>query len=69
MMKGNEKASKMVQRPESKREVMTLKIDSLSANEEFARVVVAVFASRMNPTLEEILESDRLARKCVNEGV
>ena len=35
-------------------EVMTLTIDSLSANEEFARVVVAVFATRMNPTLEEI---------------
>lgn len=33
---------------------MVLEIDSDSRNEEFARVVVAVFMSRMNPTLEEI---------------
>ena len=36
------------------REVMRLTFDSRSENEEFARVVVAVFAARMNPTLEEI---------------
>ena len=29
-----------------RREVMTMKIDSCSENEEFARVVVAVFAAR-----------------------
>lgn len=33
---------------------MVLEIDSDSRNEEFARVVVAVFMSRLNPTLEEI---------------
>ena len=69
MMKGNEKASKMVQRPESKREVMTLKIDSLSANEEFARVVVAVFASRMNPTLEEIDDIKTAVSEAVTNAV
>ena len=37
-----------------KREVVTIKMDSVSENEEFARVAVAVFLSRMNPTLEEI---------------
>ena len=31
-----------------------MKIESLSKNEEFARVVVAVFMSRMDPTLEEL---------------
>lgn len=31
-----------------------MEIDSLSKNEEFARVVAAVFLSRLNPTLEEI---------------
>ena len=37
-----------------KREVVTIKMDSVSENEEFARVAVAVFLSRMDPTLEEI---------------
>ena len=31
-----------------------MKMDSLSKNEEFARVVAAVFMSRLNPTLEEM---------------
>ena len=30
-----------------KREVVTIKMDSVSENEEFARVAVAVFLSRM----------------------
>ena len=37
-----------------KKECMSMKMDSLSKNEEFARVVVAVFASRLDPTLEEL---------------
>lgn len=37
-------------------ERVKLQIDSLSRNEEFARVMAAVFMSRMNPTLEEIDE-------------
>ena len=32
-----------------KREVVTIKMDSVSENEEFARVAVAVFLSRMDP--------------------
>ena len=32
---------------------MTLAFDSISENEEFARVTVAAFASQLNPTLEE----------------
>ena len=33
---------------------MRLEVESSSENEEFARVTVAVFASRLDPTLEEI---------------
>lgn len=35
---------------------MTLEFDSDSSNEGFARVVVAAFAARMNPTVEEITD-------------
>lgn len=31
-----------------------MELESLSKNEEFARVVVAVFMSRLDPTLEEV---------------
>ena len=31
-----------------------MEMESLSENEEFARVVMAVFMSRMNPTLEQV---------------
>ena len=50
-------------------EVMTLTIDSLSANEEFARVVVAVFATRMNPTLEEIDDIKTAVSEAVTNAV
>jgi len=39
---------------DEKMERFHMEIESLSKNEEFARVVVAVFLSRLNPTLEEI---------------
>ena len=51
------------------REVMTLTIDSLSENEEFARVVVAVFATRMNPTLEEIDDIKTAVSEAVTNAV
>ena len=51
------------------REVMTLKIDSLSENEEFARVVVAVFAARLNPTLEEIDDIKTAVSEAVTNAV
>lgn len=35
-------------------ECFRMEIESISKNEEFARVVVAVFLSRLNPTLEEL---------------
>ena len=46
-------------------ETMRLEIESLSKNEEFARVVVAVFMSRLDPTLEEIDD----VRTAVSEAV
>ena len=48
---------------------MRLEIDSLSRNEEFARVVVAVFMSRMNPTLEEIDDVKTAASEAVTNAV
>ncbi len=38
---------------ENRKEQLRMEIESLSKNEEFARVEVAVFISRMTPTLEE----------------
>lgn len=52
-VKTNEpKSSACEQKSEHDR--IRLEMDSLSKNEEFARVVIAVFMSRMNPTLEEM---------------
>lgn len=39
---------------DKKMECFRMEIESISKNEEFARVVVAVFLSRLNPTLEEL---------------
>lgn len=51
------------------REVMRLTFDSCSENEEFARVVVAVFATRMNPTLEEIDDIKTAVSEAVTNAV
>ena len=51
------------------REVMRLTIDSRSEKEEFARVVVAVFATRMNPTLEEIDDIKTAVSEAVTNAV
>ena len=52
-----------------KREPMVLKMDSLSENEEFARVVVAVFASRLNPTVEEIDDIKTAVSEAVTNAI
>ena len=36
------------------REILRMEVESRSSNEEFARVAVAVFMSRLDPTMEEI---------------
>lgn len=46
-----------------------LEMDSLSKNEEFARVVVAVFMSRMNPTLEELDDVKTAISEAVTNAV
>ena len=52
-----------------KREVVTIKMDSVSENEEFARVAVAVFLSRMDPTLEEIEDVKTAVSEAVTNAV
>ena len=50
-------------------ETMRLEIESLSKNEEFARVVVAVFMSRLDPTLEEIDDVKTAVSEAVTNAV
>ena len=53
----------------SEKETISLEIESLSKNEEFARVVVAVFMSRMNPTLEEMDDVKTAVSEAVTNAV
>ena len=66
-MAGENRLRREKQREERKmgRERIRLEMDSLSRNEEFARVVAAVFMSRLNPTLEEVDD----VRTAVSEAV
>ena len=50
-------------------ESMTLTMDSLSKNEEFARVAVAVFASRLDPTMEELDDIKTAVSEAVTNAV
>lgn len=52
-----------------KEEVLRMEIESLSENEEFARVVAAVFMSRLNPTLEEIDDVKTAVSEAVTNAV
>lgn len=52
-----------------KRENFYMEMDSLSRNEEFARVVIAVFASRLNPTLEELDDLKTAVSEAVTNAV
>ena len=56
-------------RMETKKEHLRLELDSLSQNEEFARVVVSVFMSRLNPTLEEIDDVKTAVSEAVTNAV
>ena len=51
------------------KEHLRLMMDSLSQNEEFARVVTAVFMSRLNPTLEEIDDVKTAVSEAVTNAV
>lgn len=52
-----------------KAEKIRLEIESLSKNEEFARVVIAVFISRLNPTLEELDDVKTAVSEAVTNAV
>lgn len=52
-----------------KAEKFRVEIESLSKNEEFARVVVAVFMSRMDPTLEELDDVKTAVSEAVTNAV
>lgn len=52
-----------------KNEVMRMELESLSENEEFARVAVAMFMSRMDPTMEEIDDVKTAVSEAVTNGV
>lgn len=46
-----------------------MEIESLSKNEEFARVVTAVFMSRLDPTLEEVDDVKTAVSEAVTNAV
>ncbi|MEG0566127.1 MAG: anti-sigma F factor [Hungatella sp.] len=54
---------------ETKKEQMRMEIESLSKNEEFARVVIAVFMSRLNPTLEELDDVKTAVSEAVTNAI
>ena len=54
---------------ETNREHMRLEMESLSRNEEFARVVTAVFMSRLDPTLEEVDDVKTAVAEAVTNAV
>ena len=63
----NETAQNM-QRAEDKNRFY-MEVESRSQNEEFARVVVAVFMSRMDPTLEEVDDVKTAVSEAVTNAV
>lgn len=48
---------------------MVVEFDSISKNESFARVVVAAFVSRLNPTLEEIADIKTAVSEAVTNSI
>ena len=50
-------------------ETLRIELESLSKNEEFARVAVAVFMSRLNPTMEEIDDVKTAVSEAVTNAV
>lgn len=48
---------------------MTVEFNSISKNESFARVVVAAFVSRLDPTLEEIADIKTAVSEAVTNSI
>ena len=51
------------------RQVMKLEIDSIPSNESFARVVVAAFLTRLNPTMEEVADIKTAVSEAVTNAI
>lgn len=51
------------------REILRMEVESRSQNEEFARVAVAVFMSRLDPTMEEIDDVKTAVSEAVTNAV
>lgn len=48
---------------------MKLEIDSIPSNESFARVVVAAFLTRLNPTMEEVSDIKTAISEAVTNAI
>ena len=48
---------------------MRLEFDSIPANESFARVVVAAFLTRLNPTMEEVADIKTAISEAVTNAI
>lgn len=48
---------------------MKLEIDSIPSNESFARVVVAAFLTRLNPTMEEVADIKTAISEAVTNAI
>ncbi|MDO5156013.1 MAG: anti-sigma F factor [Eubacteriales bacterium] len=48
---------------------MIVEFDSVSKNESFARVVVAAFVTRLNPTLEEVADIKTAVSEAVTNSI
>lgn len=64
-----EKEMEAVSRERASREWMRMEIESRSQNEEFARVAVAVFMSRMDPNLEELDDVKTAVSEAVTNAI
>lgn len=51
------------------RQEMKLEIDSIPSNESFARVVVAAFMTRLNPTMEEVADVKTAISEAVTNAI
>jgi stage II sporulation protein AB (anti-sigma F factor) len=51
------------------REAMRLRMTSNSQNEYFSRVVVAAYAARLNPTMEEISDIKTAVSEAVTNAI
>ena len=51
------------------KQIMKLELDSISSNKSFARVVVAAFLTRLNPTMEEVADIKTAVSEAVTNAI